>query len=86
MKEKKLLIVVIILSVLLVSAAGYIIFGKYKESVLQKESEAYNTGIYDGYEQAVIDLHGMLSKCQQVPITVQNQTINLIAVECLNSE
>jgi hypothetical protein len=36
-----------------------------------------------GVEWAVVSIMQQAAKCQQVPLTYENQTINLVAVECL---
>jgi len=41
----------------------------------------------EGYQIAVLDIVQAASKCQTVPIPVsENQTINLLAAECLPQE
>jgi len=35
------------------------------------------------HEQAVVQVAQMAATCEQVPLNVQNQTINMIAVDCL---
>ncbi|MGM5483370.1 MAG: hypothetical protein ACQER9_00460 [Nanobdellota archaeon] len=42
---------------------------------MQEKMEVYKTGVQDGYQQTV--------KCQKVPLTLNNQSINIIALECL---
>lgn len=37
----------------------------------------------EGYQFAVLDIMQRAATCQTVPLTYGNQTINLIAVECL---
>ncbi len=39
-----------------------------------------------GYEQAVIQVAQQAATCQQVPLRVGNETINIIAVECLRQQ
>jgi hypothetical protein len=36
-----------------------------------------------GYQIAVLTIAQQAAKCQQVPLVIENQTITLIAVECL---
>lgn len=76
----------IIVSVLLVFAVGYIAVEKYSESQIQKQMTVYQQGAQEGYQQAVTQLFQRALTCQQVPITLQNQTINMIAVECLQQK
>lgn len=39
----------------------------------------------DGVQYAVLSIMQAAAKCQQVPLTFGNQTINIIAVECLKA-
>ncbi len=83
MKSKSNKKIVLVLAILLVLALSYIGFDMYKEYSLNKEISVYQQGVQYGYEQAVIQLASQVATCQQVPITVENQTINVIATECL---
>ncbi len=76
---KKALIITIILVVLLVLTIGYIAIDKYQE----KQTEIYQEGAQYGYEQAILQVMQQAVTCQQVPLTIENQTINIIAVGCL---
>ena len=76
----------IVLAVLLVIAIGYILGSKYQESQAQKQLEIYQQGAQFGYQQAIVQLLQQASTCQQVPVTYQNTTINMIAVECLSGK
>ena len=77
---------IIVLSVLLLLAAGYIAFLKYEEQKQQELTGVFNQGVQAGYQQAVILLFQEASTCRQVPVMVQNQTINVFAVECLQQQ
>lgn len=39
----------------------------------------------DGIQYAIFSIMQAAAKCQQVPLVFGNQTINIIAVECLNA-
>ena len=80
---KKVIIAVIVLSVLLFGAVGYIGYGLYSNAKSQEQMEIYQSGALVGYEQAISWLFQQAGSCQQVPIMYNNQTINIIAVECL---
>ena len=80
---KKVIITVVILSMLLLGAVGYIGYGFYSDMKLQGEIEIYQAG----YEQAIFQMFSQMfqdeGSCQPVPIRYGNQTLNIIAVECL---
>ncbi len=80
---KKTSIVVVVLIVLLVLAVGYIGYTKYASWKQQKDFGIYQQGAQFGYQQAVMQVFQPASQCQQVPITYNNQTINVVAVGCL---
>lgn len=75
----------IAVAILLVIAVGYIGLGKYQQSQTQKQLTIYQQGVQLGYQQAIVQLIQQAATCQQVPVTFQNQTINMIAVECLTT-
>ena len=75
--------ITIALAVLLIVAGGYIGMGKYNDSREEKELGLLQEGAQYGYEQAVIQIVEMSANCEQVPLRVENQTINMIAVDCL---
>jgi len=74
---KKQTIIIIILGILLLGTIGYIIQDKYIDSKVQQ-------GIQIGYQQAIIDIVQRAVMCQQVPLRIGNETINIIAVDCIN--
>jgi len=80
-RGKWLAISVVILALLLVIAIGYIVFDKYRARVVQKEIGIYQQGM----QAAIAYLYQQAGSCKQVPITVENQTINVVAVECLKA-
>ncbi len=82
----KQIIAIVVLSALLISAIGYIGVNKYQQNRQQEQLSIYQQGMQAGYEQAIIQLVQQALTCQQVPINIQNQTINLIAVECLQAK
>jgi len=82
-KNKRLVIAVIVLVVLLVGAVGYIVYDGYSESKAEKENAIFQQGINFGYQQSVVSLYQQAQKCEPIPITVDNQTILMIALGCL---
>lgn len=76
----------VILVVLLVLAVGYIVFDKYSEARFEKEKNIYNAGASYGYESAVTQIAQMASTCDVVPLIIDNQTLNVIALDCVEQE
>lgn len=81
MKNSKLVMVVLV--VLLILSVSYILYTEVSKYQLNKQISVYQQGAQAGFEQAVIQIAQQASTCQQVPLMVEDQTINLIAVECL---
>ena len=77
------MVVIMVLAAALVITIGYIGVGKYQETQTQKQLAVYQQGMQAGIEQTIVQLVQQVSTCQQVPVIVGNQTINVIAVECL---
>jgi hypothetical protein len=76
---KKESAVIAILLVLLIIAGMYIGMMKFQ----QRDLAIYQDGAAYGYQGAIVQIFQKASQCDQVPIYVQNQTINLVAIECL---
>lgn len=83
MKMNKQMTAILVLAALLFLAVGYIGIGKYLQNKQQEQLATFQQGAQYGYTQAVTQLVQQAVTCQQVPISFQNQTINMIAVECL---
>jgi len=83
MKIDKMRLAIIILAVLLAVAVGYIIMNNLQEKRMEKEFEIYQSGMQNGYEQAILRVMEKAVTCQPVPLFSGNDTINMIAVECL---
>lgn len=81
MRMKKINVLVVVLVVLLVLAVGYIGYEKYSSWKQQKDLSNFQAGA----NYAVAYLYQQVATCQAVPITdsINNRTINVIAVECL---
>ena len=76
----------IILVILLILALGYIGSGLYKDMKQKKELSVFQQGAQYGYEQAIMSVIQQAVTCQAVPLIVGNQTVNMIAVDCLKQE
>ena len=86
MRNKSILITAIILAILLVVAVAYIAVDKYRESANKKQMSIYQQGMERGYALSVSSLFQQAITCQPVPVTAENRTINLIAMECLQKK
>lgn len=82
MRERKNILIAVLIVLVLLSV-GYIIYNVYAQVQSQKQISIYQQGAQLGYEQAVSQLFQQAITCQQVPVTINNQTINIIWVECL---
>ena len=82
---KKINLVVLVLSILLFLAIGYISYDKYIEIQLQKQISVYQQGAQYGYEQAFINIVETIiaEPCGSLPLTANNKTVEIINVECL---
>lgn len=85
-KISKQKMAIIALAILLILALGYIVVGKYQQRQTQRQLSIYQQGIQLGYQQAIVQLMQQAATCEgAVPVTFQNQTINMVAVECLQN-
>jgi hypothetical protein len=73
----------VVLLLLALGAFGYIGYDKYSEMADEKQVSAFDEGAQWGYSQAILQVAQNAATCKEVPLTVENQTINLIAVACL---
>ena len=74
-------IIITILVILLLGAVGYFGYEKSGEYINKKQVEGYSIG----YQQAVIDMYNEAVQCKTIPLTFQNQTITMVAGECLQN-
>ena len=71
-------IVMVVLIVLLILAIGYIGVSKYIAW-----NQSTQLGVFqEGAQYAVMTIAQQAATCQQIPLTVGNQTINIVAIEC----
>jgi len=68
---------------LLLLAVSYIGYDWYNEKIIQEKAEIYRQGAQEGYVIAVGQIFNTAQTCQPVPVTYNNVTINMIAIECL---
>jgi len=79
-------VVVAVLIVLLALSLGYIGYSSYSARSLEKQVTLYQQGMQEGYEQGIIQVAQQAASCQQVPLRIGNQTLNIVAVECLQAQ
>ena len=88
-KISSLIIIIIILLVLLGVSIFYIAYDKYdrfqKEKQLSENTKIYQQGAQAGFEQAIITIAQQASTCNQVPLRLGNQTMNIIWIDCLRA-
>ncbi len=77
--NKTQVILITSLIVLLVLALGYIGLGMYAS---WNQANQLNSAQY-GYSQAILTIAQQAATCQQVPLMVGNETINIIWIDCL---
>ena len=80
----------ILLIVLLICIAGYAGYGKYAEYKETKENDETTKqnnlmlqGAQIGAQQAIIAIAQQVAQCNQVPLIIGNQSITIVAVDCL---
>ena len=76
-KMKKQTIAIIILAILLTAITGYVLVEKISES-------NFIRGFQAGNEETIFQIAQQSLSCQLVPLIINNQTIKLINVDCLN--
>ena len=77
--------ITIVLIILLAVALSYIVFDQYNAIQQRVQLNVYQEGVQFGFEQAILQVVNQAATCQQVPLVFNNQTINMIAVECLQA-
>ncbi|MCK4650451.1 hypothetical protein KAT36_04445 [Candidatus Pacearchaeota archaeon] len=69
---------------LLIFAVGYIVVDRYFEIKSARELSVFQEGVDYGYKSAVLQIiQEVSSSCESVSVFVDNQTVNIIDVECL---
>ena len=83
---KKNGVIILVLSICLVVAVGFIAYSTYQNIKIQRDQNLFIQGANQGFETAIGQVFQAVSTCQQTPLTFNNQTINLIAVECIQQQ
>jgi len=76
--------IIFVLFIALVIAMAYIAVDRYNEVKAQEQLDILQQGVQIGYQQAILQIMQQASTCQQVPLFADDQTMNLISVECLD--
>ena len=77
---------IVVLVVLLFASLVYIGLDKYLDKKADEEVEIYQQGLQIGYQQAILQIAQEAAKCNQVPLIIGNQTLNIVWVDCLNMQ
>lgn len=77
-KEKLKTIIIIVLAMIILVSALFIGISKYNQVQQLK-------GAKIGYEQCIVDVMNQVSTCQPVPLIFNEQTINIVAIDCLQN-
>lgn len=78
--------IIIILVFLLVIAIGYIVIDTYKGVKEKEQMEIYQELVQYGYDVAIFEIIQQAVTCQQVTLKIENQTINIINIDCLQQK
>jgi len=82
MKEDKSKILIAVLALLVLVLGTVVAYSFAVKPVINGyATNAQNQGV----QYAVLSIMQEAAKCQQVPLTFGNQTINIVAVECLQN-
>lgn len=82
---KKTNVIILVLSIALVVAVGYIAISFYQNVKIQREQNLYIQGAQEGFKTAIGQIMQNAATCMEVPLTYENVTIRLIAVDCLKT-
>ena len=79
-KKKLWKVLIIIAVILVVLVAGFFVLRSIQNS---RDTVVFSNGVQYGYAQAIVQLMNMSLDCQPVPLYAGNETIEVIAVDCL---
>lgn len=79
--NKSGLIIGILLLIIFILGMFILYLFVIRPAITSRTVDTYNRGI----EYAIFTIMQQVARCQQVPLTFGNQTINVIAVECLQA-
>ncbi len=72
--------------ILLILVVGYLVFDKYTSAKEQEQISIFERGAELGYQQAIVQMMQQAQTCQPIPLYVENVTVNMIAIECLQEQ
>ncbi len=87
MRPKKATVIIVIAFIVTLVACLFIIEG-VRNLTIMTDSDFNNittTIFYNGQKNAISQIFSVASGCKQLPITVDNKTLTLVAVECLQN-
>ena len=74
---------ILILGILLVAAVAFIVITSViRPAIANKQTAIYNLGAQEGYTAAIVDVAQSSLNCQIVPLSIENQAINLVDANC----
>jgi hypothetical protein len=82
-RDKLILILVVVIAALLIVLAVVFLIQPLVNGMV---TGMVTQGQGQGYNYAVQQLYTLAAQCQKVPVTFQNKTINVIAIECLQKQ
>lgn len=82
-KKAKIIMAVLFVIGLLIGTAIYFVYDSWQSSNDEYEEEIFKLGFQYGYESTLTGIFNEALKCELIPLTDENLTINIIAIECL---
>ena len=76
------ILLAVILVLLLFISYIFLVRPAYTGFVTEKQVEGYQVG----YQNVILQIMQQASTCQAVPLTIGNQTMNLIWIDCLGQQ
>ena len=84
MKSDKIKNIFIIILLVIIIVGGSMYFNNLIENKQTiRDQELISNASNFGYGQALQNIYDVVVKCQQIPLTFNNQTVTVIAMECL---
>ena len=83
-KTNKWMVAAFIIGILFLSCVVYISVSKYKQARDAEKAEVFDRGVWYGYQVAVEQLVKNSEGCNPVSVTLYNETVQFIDIECLS--